>query len=268
MAETREVARKWRRSMWQWIASGCVLATGEGLLLFPLLTFVVIGTEVEGIVGVVVFVLIIILVEVVIVVLIGEEIVVFIVIREEFGVEIVLILLVIIQIVFVVLVAVRRGVSKVGGLEGALGFDFGEGMGDIFDGVPDFAGDEDGGGGVGGEGDAVAGAGVDFDQLASVQLIFGGEDEAGMEDAAFEVVDDDAVDFGSESEEQVADEVVSEGAFFGNAAHEHGDGGADAFVDVNDKDLFFSAEEHGEAAFERKDGAHPDFDDVIVHDGS
>ena len=67
-----------------------------------------------------------------------------------FGVEIVFILLVLIQIVFIVLVAVRRGVSKVGGLEGALGFDFGEGMGDIFDGVPDFAGDEDGGGGVGG----------------------------------------------------------------------------------------------------------------------
>ena len=247
-----------------------VLATGEASLFFPFLTFVVIGSEVEGVVGVVVFILVIvivILIEVVVVILIGEEIVIvfFVIIREEFGVEIVVFILVIIHIVFV---AVGRGECEVGGLEGALGFDFGEGVGDIFDGVPDFAGDEDGSGGVGGEGDAVAGAGVDFDQLAGVQLIFGGEDEAGVEDAAVEVVDDDTIDFGAEGEEEVADEVVSEGAFFGDAAHEHGDGGADAFVDVNDEDFFFGAKEHGEAAFEGKDGTHPDFDDVIVHGGS
>lgn len=153
-------------------------------------------------------------------------------------------------------------------MEGALFFDFGEGVGDIFDGVPDFAGDEDGGGGVGSEGDAVAGAGIDFDQFAGMELIFGREDEASMEDAAIEVIDDDALDLGTEGEEEVTDEVVGEGAFFGDAAHEHGDGGADRFIDVDDEDFFFGAQEHGEASLKGKDGAHLDFDDVIVHGGS
>lgn len=104
IAETREVARNWRRSINQRLASTGVLATGEESLFFPFLAFVIIGSEIEGVVGVVFCVpfilVVIIIIEVVFIVLIifvviGEEVIVIPVFREEFGIEIVVFVIVI-----------------------------------------------------------------------------------------------------------------------------------------------------------------------------
>ena len=58
---------------------------------------------------------------------------------------------------------------------------------------------------------------------------------------------------------------MSEGALFGDAAHEHGNSGANIFIDINDEGFFLRAQEHGKTSLKREDRAQPDFDDLIVH---
>lgn len=140
-----------------------------------------------------------------------------------------------------------------------------EDIGHIFDVGPDLFADIDGGVLLDGDCDAVAWAGVEFDDFFVVEFILCPEDEAGVVDSILKVVDDDPFDGDAEGEEEVADEVVSLRPFLWGMAHEHCDGGSDVLVDVNDENLVVVPDEDGASAAGGEDGADLDFDDEGGH---
>ena len=142
-------------------------------------------------------------------------------------------------------------------------FHFFEDVGAVFDFFPDFVGNVDGGGLLDRHGDAVAWAAVEFNDLAGVQFVFGADDEAGEVGFAFEVVDDDALHFCPHSSEEMTHEIVGEGAFLWGLVHEHRNGGADAFVDVNDEDLLLVPDKDCATVIVGKDGANRYRDDLF-----
>jgi len=111
--------------------------------------------------------------------------------------------------------------------------------------LPDILTDVNGGLGLGGEDDAIAGAGIDFDDLG-MDLVLGLEDDAGEVGITTEGVDDDALDLDIEGVENVADQLVGERAFVVFALHGHGDGAADAGLDVDDEAFFVVTDKNGQ----------------------
>lgn len=122
-----------------------------------------------------------------------------------------------------------------------------EDFGHVFDAGPNFVGDVDRGLLLDSDGDAVAGAGVDLEDLFLGDLVLGGEDEAGVVDAVAKVINDHAVNVGTEGEEDIGEEIVGLRAFFRRALLEHSDGGTNGLIDVNDEDLVLVTDEHGRA---------------------
>ena len=98
-----------------------------------------------------------------------------------------------------------------------------------------------------------------------MELVLGSDDEAGVKDAAFDVIDDDALHLGTKSHQDVADQIVGERPLLAHATHEHGDGRADGFINVDDEDLLGVADEHSKTALQRQNGPHLHFDDFRVH---
>jgi hypothetical protein len=138
-----------------------------------------------------------------------------------------------------------------------------EDVGAVFDFFPDLVGDIDRGGLLDGHGDAVAGAPVELDDLAGVEFVFGADDEAGEVGFAFEIVDDDALDFRADGGEEVAHEIVGEGAFLGGLVHEHRDRSPNAFVHIDDEDFLFVPDKDCAAVVVGKNGANRHRDDLF-----
>ena len=140
-----------------------------------------------------------------------------------------------------------------------------EDIGHVLDAFPYVIADVDGSLLLEGDGDAVAGSRVEFDDLFVLEFIFGLQDEARVVNAVFEVVDDDALYVDAQREKHIADEVVSLGALLWGASHEHGDSSANALVDIDYEGFFFVSDEDSAASAGWKDGADFYFGNVAAH---
>jgi len=138
-------------------------------------------------------------------------------------------------------------------------------LGHIFDGVIDFARDEERSLVLEREHGGVAGTGIELDDFFA-QFVFHTQEDAGKKGAFLDVIDDDVIDGGAEAGQDVADEIVSERTFFFDAVQGHLDGIADGMIDVDYKRLVVVAEEHG-AAIGRGHHAFDDYGDNVVFHG-
>ena len=112
----------------------------------------------------------------------------------------------------------------------------------VFDLLEEGIGDVDGAFLSGGQGEAVAGPGVDFDDLAG-EFVLLLQDQAREIGGVAQLGDDDALDGDAEAFEDALDEVVGERAFFGGLAQKHADDGAHVRFDVDDEHLLVIADE-------------------------
>lgn len=104
--------------------------------------------------------------------------------------------------------------------------------------VEDFGGAVDGGIVHEGESDAIAGASIDFDDVASIaDILF--DEETCVEDGVFDVVDDDLFNADVETLEDEVHEIVSEWSGFIGAGEEHLEHATDAWVCVDGEAFFF-----------------------------
>ena len=135
----------------------------------------------------------------------------------------------------------------------------------VFDFLPDLVGNIDGSGLLDGHGDAVAGASIELDDLAGVELVFCADDETREVGFAFQIVDDDPLHFRADGGEEVAHQIVGEWSFLGRLVHEHRDRRAHALVDVNHEDLLLVPDKDCAAVVIGKNGANRHRDDLF-HD--
>ncbi len=143
--------------------------------------------------------------------------------------------------------------------------DFFELLGAVVRLIPNVLADEDGRLGLNGEHEAVAGAGVDFDHLG-MNLVLRAQNQAREVGVAAERVDDHPLDLDVEGVENIADELVGERPLVLFAAHRHGDGAADAGLDVDDKTFFLVADKDREGVLVGgKYAENFDAHDIRVH---
>lgn len=114
-----------------------------------------------------------------------------------------------------------------------------------------------------GDGQAIAGAGINLDDLLLSDFVIHMDNEASVEDPIVKIVDDNAVYFRSETLKDTTNQVVSLRAFPRDFLHRHGDGRPHSGIYVDDKDLVIIAQKHGAASICREDGANFGGDDLV-----
>lgn len=128
-------------------------------------------------------------------------------------------------------------------------------VGAIFGLFPDIPADKNGSFGLGRENETVAGTSIDLNDLR-VDFIVGLEDDPGEIGIAPEIVDHHPLHLDVESSKNKADQLMGEWAFIVLAAHRHGDGPSDGWLDVDDETLFIVANENGQGVLFR--GKNPE----------
>jgi hypothetical protein len=116
----------------------------------------------------------------------------------------------------------------------------------------------------GGQGQAIAGAGVNFDDLAP-QLILLLQNQAGEVGRVFQLRDDDPLDGHVQPLENIVDQIVRERAFLDGPLEKHADDRAHAMFDLNDKDLAGIADEDGAAGVGWQDSTNLHWQNVVLH---
>ena len=116
----------------------------------------------------------------------------------------------------------------------------------------------------GGEGEAIAGAGVDFDDLAG-EFVLLLQDQPGKVGRVLQLGNDDALDGDAEALEDALHEVVGERALLGSLAQEHPDDGAHVRLDVDDEDLLVIAHEEGAPAVGGQDAPNLHRNHIVLH---
>ena len=114
------------------------------------------------------------------------------------------------------------------------------------------------------KGEAVGGAGIDFDELAA-EFVFLLENEAGEVGVVLEVVDDGALDGDVEAFADAVDEVMGQRTFLGGVAEEHADDGAHVRFDVYNEYLVVVAYEQGAPAVSGKNSPNLNRHDIVLH---
>ncbi|SPE54669.1 hypothetical protein SBV1_1910014 [Verrucomicrobia bacterium] len=128
-------------------------------------------------------------------------------------------------------------------------------------------GDVDGAFLSGGQGQAIAGAGINFDDLAG-QLVLLLEDQPGEVGGVLEFGDNDALDGNAEAFENALHEIVREGPFFGCVVQKHTDDGAHVRLDVDDKNLLLITDKKGTAAVGGEDSPDLNRHHIVLHNNT
>lgn len=118
---------------------------------------------------------------------------------------------------------------------------------------------------LGGQSDAVARTGVNFQDFALLQFILRSQNQAPEIGSAFEVIDDDTLNRGPQGFENHGHQVMSEGAFLGCAAHKHADGTSDAVIHVDHKSFLGIPQKHSHPVGRWDQPLHLHLNDIIVH---
>ena len=103
---------------------------------------------------------------------------------------------------------------------------------------------------------AIARACVEFHDLALLEFVLGGDDQAAVENPAFEIIDDDPLDLAAESREDIREQVVSKWTLFLRVVQIEVDGMADRLVDVDGKNLFVVSQKNGCSGIRRDQRAN------------
>jgi hypothetical protein len=131
---------------------------------------------------------------------------------------------------------------------------FFEFLGAIFCFLPDILADKNGGFSLGGQHNAVAGTGIDLDDLG-MNFVVHLEDDTGKIGVAAQGIDHDAFHLHIQGIEYKADQLVGQGPFVMLPAHGHGDGATDTRLDMNDKAFFLITNKYGQSMLVRGENA-------------
>ena len=103
---------------------------------------------------------------------------------------------------------------------------------------------------------AIARARVEFHDLALLEFVLGGDDQAAVENPAFEIIDDDPLDLAAERGEDIGEQVVGEGALLLRIVHVKPDGVADRLVDVDGENLLVVSQKNRRSRVRRNQRAN------------
>lgn len=116
----------------------------------------------------------------------------------------------------------------------------------------------------GGKRQAIAGAGVDFNNLSG-EFVLLLQNQTGKIGRVLKFCDDHSFDGDTKPFENALNEIVRERSFLGGVAQEHSDDRAHVRLDVNDEDFIIVANEQSTPAIGGKNPPNLHGHDVVLH---